>query len=273
MGGGGSKILQAVTPQFEWYNVYMNIPADADQRINWYNNEIRIRRQAYEDTLNRLNNARRNLNTVAGQRDYWQGEVNRLQSIVNGLIKEIQGLQAQLDEIKKNTGIEKETHDENQQKLGVISDQLHGDAKSNDGLLQQATLANRENIDKKETLFYTIHSQNKRLMDQYNNTRNSLTMNDKNSLHKDTKNEYLNGVNWYLFWFYYAILAILSYVILFVEKNMGFYYKLLIIALIGIYPFAIYYIEFAIYYVLVIGYAIITGTPIEIERTTRNTSV
>jgi len=119
--------------------------------------------------------------------------------------------------------------------------------------------------------YQNINYQNTKLLDSYNDIRNQITMNEKNTLKPSKLKIYYDNVNYYLLIIYYCLFIVFLYFLYFIKINN--YLKIGIILLILVYPFLVNEIKDALYPYSVYYFCLVLGIPYNPSKSTINKKV
>jgi len=95
--------------------------------------------------------------------------------------------------------------------------------------------------------YNAIREQNGKLLDKSSNSKSENLTYDQKAFYQIERYDYTIKINYVLYIVYYVFLIILIGILFFVQRNMSIYYRIIMIALLIIYPFIIYTIEKILY--------------------------
>ena len=95
--------------------------------------------------------------------------------------------------------------------------------------------------------FVAIREQNDKLLDKAKNNKSENLTYDQKAFYQVERFDNVLKINYILYIVYYVFIIVLIGILFFVQTNMSIYYRIIIIALLIIYPFIIYTIEKMLY--------------------------
>jgi|LakMenE01Jun11ns_1017448.scaffolds.fasta_scaffold9922278_2 hypothetical protein len=98
-------------------------------------------------------------------------------------------------------------------------------------------------------VFSNVQEQNKKLENQLQNTNDKKLTQDQRAFYIETQNSNLQNFNSILNWFYYVVLFIFIGVLFLMKKNLDLYRKIFLVLFFLSFPFFIYYIEYALWFI------------------------
>jgi nitrate reductase NapE component len=119
--------------------------------------------------------------------------------------------------------------------------------------------------------YQNINIQNTKILDSYNDIRNQITMNEKNTIKPMELKKYFDNVILYLFITYYGLFVIFLYFLYFIKINN--YLKIGIVLFILIYPFLMYILYIGLYPYVVYYFCLVLGIPYNPSNPTINKKV
>ena len=93
--------------------------------------------------------------------------------------------------------------------------------------------------------YQNMTTTNKKIFDSYNDIRNQITMNEKNTYKTMESKKYFDRVNYFLFFIYYFLIFIFLYFLYFIKINK--YLKIGIILFLLFYQFLVYMLSMTLY--------------------------
>jgi hypothetical protein len=109
--------------------------------------------------------------------------------------------------------------------------------------------------------YQDIVSENSLLTTKINSLKDLYQTGDQKSYYEGKQNAYLSKLNSALFWFYYILLLLFTYVLFYINISMGNYLKIAILVSAGLYPFIIIHIENVLYTIYKIIIAFLNVNP------------
>jgi len=245
MGGKSSKPPPRPPPPppplIQFYNVYYDIPVDAQRRINDMNNQIGEKQRQISDLQWELTVARQNVQNMKTDRDYWIALSQKKQTEIDALNAEIADLQSKIDELNKKIT-------KSRQSLDTANAQTQVSRTSVADVTEKVIDETTRNIETKTLYTKAIQKQNSSLSSQYDELRGELTKGDVLSEYTSKKSGFFDTMNWILFITYFILVVLLLITFFLVPSNIGAITKLIILIVAIIYPFIIMYIENFVYY-------------------------
>ena len=95
--------------------------------------------------------------------------------------------------------------------------------------------------------YQDIVKENKLLTTKINNIKDVYQLGDQKSYYEAKQNNYLLKLNSVLFWFYFIVLLLFTYVLFYIDNSMSKYLKFAILLLGISYPFIVTIIEKFLY--------------------------
>jgi len=95
--------------------------------------------------------------------------------------------------------------------------------------------------------YVAIREQNGKLLNKSSTSKSENLTYDQKAFYQIERYDYTIKINYVLYIVYYVFLIILIGILFFVQRNMSIYYRIIMIALLIIYPFIIYTIEKILY--------------------------
>lgn len=95
--------------------------------------------------------------------------------------------------------------------------------------------------------FVAIREQNDKLLDKAKNNKSENLTYDQKAFYQVERFDNVLKINYILYIVYYVFIIVLIGILFFVQTNMSIYYRIIIIALLILYPFIIYTIEKMLY--------------------------
>lgn len=244
MGGKSSKpkpLPPPPPPLIQFYNVYYDIPVNAQRRIDDLNNQIDEKQRQISDLQWELNTVRQNVQNMTIDRDYWITISQQKQTQIDALNNEIAILRSEIAELNKQISQAKTS-------LATADEQANLSQSTASELSSQVNDARYKNIDVKTIYNKAIKQQNSSLSEQYDDLRGELTKGDVLSEYTSKKSGFFDTMNWILFITYFILVVLLLITFFLVPSNIGAITKLIILIVAIIYPFIIMYIENFVYY-------------------------
>jgi hypothetical protein len=109
--------------------------------------------------------------------------------------------------------------------------------------------------------YQDIVSENTLLINKVNSLRDTYQLGDQKSYYEGKQNNYLSKLNSALFWFYYILLILFTYVLFFIDNVTSNYLKIVILILSLSYPFIVMRIENFLYKIYKITVAFMNVNP------------
>lgn len=104
-----------------------------------------------------------------------------------------------------------------------------------------------DSTEKTYDYYVAIKEQNDKLLDKSKNSKSENLTYDQKAFYQIERFDYSIKINFILYVVYYVFLIILIGILFFVQKTISIYYRIIIIALLILYPFIIYTIEKILY--------------------------
>lgn len=109
------------------------------------------------------------------------------------------------------------------------------------------------------TTFQQVQNENKKLAEQIR-ISSDIYSTDHQKVNFQSQNlEYVLNINFYLFWFYYFLIFVLTIVFLFVKTDVSRLYRVGIVLAFGAYPLVIETLEKMIYFFIMYTYSLMMG--------------
>ena len=109
------------------------------------------------------------------------------------------------------------------------------------------------------SVFNTTKQENNAIDTSLQNTKDENSIDEQKTFFQQTQAFYIKSASAYMFYVYYFIVICVAFILLFRQKHINGYIRLLILTLFAIYPFVIGYIETFVLNVLKFFYAFING--------------
>ena len=119
--------------------------------------------------------------------------------------------------------------------------------------------------------YQNMTTTNKKIFDSYNDIRNQITMNEKNTYKTMESKKYFDRVNYFLFFIYYFLIFIFLYFLYFIKINK--YLKIGIILFLLFYQFLVYMLSIKLYPYAVYYFCLALGIPYNNSNPTINKKV
>ena len=111
-----------------------------------------------------------------------------------------------------------------------------------------------------------LQNENILLEKQIQENNNNYSADDTQVFYKQQQFFRQKDLNFYLFIIFYTLILGLAIYLFLFNTTFNLYLKIFIIIILGIYPFIIEYIEFALYFISYYVYALVNGTTFDIDN-------
>jgi len=218
-----------------------------NNQINNLNNEIAVIQKNIDNYTNKNNDLRNQISKmftkakldtdVLSVTKPLQDKIDSNNDEISALNDEKDILIGIRDDLSNQLGQERKIVD---QSLPLVKNEI------NSSTYKTANMVYDSN-EKTYDYYVAIREQNGKLLDKSSNSKSENLTYDQKAFYQIERYDYTIKINYVLYIVYYVFLIILIGILFFVQRNMSIYYRIIMIALLIIYPFIIYTIEKILY--------------------------
>uniref|UniRef100_A0A6C0E8E0 Uncharacterized protein n=1 Tax=viral metagenome TaxID=1070528 RepID=A0A6C0E8E0_9ZZZZ len=166
-----------------------------------------------------------------------QDQINSNNNTISALTADKNRLTGIRDNLLKQLGQERNIVD---QSLPLVKNEINSSTYKTSNMVYDSN-------EKTYDYYNAIREQNGKLLDKSSNSKSENLTYDQKAFYQIERYDYTIKINYVLYIVYYVFLIILIGILFFVQRNMSIYYRIILIALLVIYPFIIYTIEKILY--------------------------
>jgi hypothetical protein len=166
-----------------------------------------------------------------------QDQINSNNNTISALNAEKNRLTINRDNLLKQLNQERKIADDS---LKIVNSEI-GNSK------YKSTNIVYDSNEKTYQYYNSIREQNDKLLDKAKNSKSDNLTYDQKAFYQVERFDNVSKINYILYIVYYVFLIVLIGILFFVQTNMSIYYRIIMIALLILYPFIIYTIEKMLY--------------------------